>query len=470
MRISLFQKLFVTVLMSSVLAILAMAVLVNVSFKDGFQQYLNQQEVAKVESLAVDASAYYSAIHGWTRLERAPHLWASLLQQMGEMPPPPQKRDGKFGLATPRSESILAPLSSRINLIDLQGRSLLGKPENLTSSEGFESTSIPIKVGSETVGHISLLQSASLTDSLATQFLHSQSKHLVSISAATVVLSLLFAFICTRFLVQPLRALHRGAQQVSLGNLDYQITVRGNDEIADVTVAFNQLIQSLKRQEHLREQWLSDISHELRTPLAVLRGELEALQDGIRHPTVEYIESLHQQVLTLAQLVDDLRSATQEDINLQLSLEPVNFSQLVSNIVKHHGHRFIEKDLTLQSGINPYIGLNADKQKMTQVLNNLLENSYRYTNASGEVKVSLEQDIDVVWLTVEDSLPGVPDESLDKLFDRLYRVDKSRSRAHGGSGLGLSICQNIIRAHGGQIMVEHSSLGGVKVMLRLPVA
>lgn len=469
MRISLFQKLFVTVLMSSVLAILAMAILVNVSFKDGFQQYLNQQEVTKVESLATDASAYYSATYGWARLEQSPHLWASLLQQMGEMPPPPERHAARVGQVVPRSESILAPLSSRINLIDLQGSSLLGKPENLSNIQGFESTLIPVKVDLETVGHISLLQSASLTDSLAAQFLHSQSKHLVSISAATVLLSLLFAFACTRFLVQPLRALHRGAKKVSLGNLEYQITVRGSDEIADVTVAFNQLVQSLKRQERLREQWLSDISHELRTPLSVLRGELEALQDGIRQPTVEYIESLHQQVLTLAQLVDDLRAATKADINLELSLEPVNLSELVSIVVQSYEHRFQGKAITLHSDTTQPIELNADKQKVTQVLNNLLENSFRYTDANGEVKVSLAQGKDVVWLTVEDSSPGVPDDALNRLCDRLYRVDQSRSRAHGGSGLGLSICQNIVKAHGGEVIVSHSTLGGVKVVLTWPI-
>ncbi len=469
MRISLFQKLFLAVLLSCSLVIATMGVLINASFKDGFQQYLNQEELTKANLLATKVSSYYSENSGWNRLQKEPRLWAMLLQQLGEAPPPREKHV-KPEISSPRS-TLFSPLSARLNLLNRDGSLLLGSPENMKPIEGTHREKVAIRLDNQVVGYITITQSESLTNKLAQQFLQSQTKHLVTISAAVIALSLIFALICVRYLLKPLHSLHQGANAVRKGNLDYQIQHSGNDEIADVTRAFNHLVESLKQQQQLRERWLSDISHELRTPLAVLRGELEALQDGIRQPEPAYIESLHQQVLTLTQLVDDLRAATKSDAQLKLEMRPVNLNMLCQNLADSYRVRYQEKQLKLISYIQsqPAI-IEADQQKLTQVINNLLENSYRYTAEEGEVQMSLKSTANNAILVIEDSSPGVPDESLPKLCDRLYRVDQSRSREFGGSGLGLSICQNIIEAHNGAITLDHSVLGGLKVTVTLPSA
>lgn len=468
MRISLFQKLFVALLLSSTLVIATMAVLVNSSFKEGFQQYLNQEELTKAKTLAARVSDYYSETYGWHRLEVAPHIWAGLLQQLGEAPPPRDKRR-PTGALLPK-QSIMAPLSVRLNLLDADGNVLLGPPDNLNSIDGMNSVTLDITKNGQVIGYVTVVQSESLTNSLAESFLHSQTKHIITISFATIMLSLLFAVVCVRYLLTPLRALHQGANAVRDGNLDYQIEHRNNDEIADVISAFNLLVKSLKNQEELRERWLSDISHELRTPLAVLRGELEALQDGIRKPEPTYIESLHQQVLTLIQLVEDLRSTSKAEIQLQINLQKVSIKDVVENALASHINRFESKNLDLSCDLHPCDAfIQGDKQKLTQVLNNLLENSYRYTDEGGEVHIHTSQYDNNVLIIVEDSAPGVPNEALPKLFERLYRVDQSRSREFGGSGLGLSICQGIIQAHAGTAQVEKSQLGGLKVTIQLPL-
>lgn len=468
MRISLFQKLFLALLLSSTLVIATMAVLINSSFKEGFQQYLNQEELTKAKTLATRVSDYYSETYKWHRLEVAPHIWAGLLQQLGEAPPPREKPP--HAGAVQSNSSIMAPLSARLNLFDADKNVLLGPPENLVLANGMSNVTLDILKNDQVIGYITVVQSDSLTNLLAESFLRSQTKHLVTISAATIILSLLFAIVCVRYFLTPIRALHQGANAVRDGNLDYQIELRNNDEIADVTQAFNLLVESLKEQKELRERWLSDISHELRTPLAVLRGELEALQDGIRKPEPAYIESLHQQVLTLVQLVEDLRSASKAQIQLQINFQDVNIKNVVENALASHIRRFESKNLQLNCDLHSSNSvIRGDKQKLTQVLNNLLENSYRYTDEGGEIHIHTFQCSESVMVIVEDSSPGVPSEALPKLFERLYRVDQSRSREFGGSGLGLSICQGIIQAHNGSVHVEHSSLGGLKFTIQLPL-
>ncbi|MGL6259062.1 ATP-binding protein [Vibrio sp. WXL210] len=467
MRIPLFYKLFTALLLTSGLVITTMAVLVNASFKQGFQSYLNQEERVKVESLAVQVSHYYSQVHGWHRLEKAPHIWAGLLQQLGELPPPKAKRPRREG--TPSRQGAFSQLSTRLNLLDVNGTIVLGPREHLDTRPGLSQHKIPIENDGHITGYIGLTQSDSLTNQLAQSFLHSQAQHLMTISLAVIGLSLLIAFICTRFLLTPLTALHRGATGLSQGDLDYHITHRGNDEIADVTQAFNQLAQSLKQQQVLRERWLADISHELRTPLAVLRGQLEALQDGIRPANRESIDALYQQVMTLTQLVDDLRSAAKSDLPLQLDLQSIDLSSQLNLISQTYRSRLHSKQITLELDITPSVSLSADQQKITQLINNVLENSYRYTDDGGQVQLSLTTHQNFAILMVEDSSPGVASESLPRLCERLYRVDQSRSRAFGGSGLGLSICHNIVQAHHGRLSLDHSSLGGLKVTIQLPL-
>lgn len=465
MRISLFQKILAALLLSCSLIVVTMATFTNASFKEGFQRYLNQEELVKAEDLASKVVSYYSNDHGWRRLEQAPHIWAGLLQQIGELPPPKRPIHEQ---QTPRPKaSIMMPMSMRVTLLDRAKKRILG-PEERELNAHLSQQLVEIKRSEQVVGYIRILQSNALSNHLAEHFLASQLQNITKISLITIVLSLLFSFVSARYLVTPLRALHKGANAVSHGDLGYQISHTSNDEIDDVTKAFNQLVSSLKQQELLREQWLSDISHELRTPLAVLQAELEALEDGIRKPDPSYIHSLHQQVLTLAQLVEDLRAATKTDVQLNLSLTKVNLNEITLNTIESHRTRFEEKALAISYQAPPKnMHVQGDANKLTQVLNNLLENSYRYTDQGGEVVMKLSQIEGKVRFILEDSSPGVPAESLNKLCERLYRVDASRSRAFGGSGLGLAICKNIIEAHNGELHVEHSSLGGVKVVFTL---
>jgi len=471
MRLTIFHKLFISLMLISMLMMVGMALLINNSFQNGLQSYLNQSEVEKIETLAERISDYYSHTQGWKNMQDKPELWGELLQNIGEHPSP-SKKHPTFNNSKGKRPSY-NQLAARLNLLNEDGKSIIGNPKNLRRlHKNIQITKIPVLNNNRTVGWLSVLQRESIRGHLAERFLRQQLDNFYWIAAWAALFSFIVAALLVRHFLKPLKNLHSAAKALSNGNFDYQIDVRGKDELAELSLAFNLLTTTLKAQKHSREQWLSDISHELRTPIAVLLSEIEAIEDGIRKPEPKYIRSLHDQVITLTRLVDDLYSLSLSDTGVLIDTShKVDLTNIINNIANQNEVRLADKHIAIQRlyDHSQCSLLHADAKSLAQLISNLFENSYRYTNPAGQIHINLQQTSDKVLLTIEDSAPGVPDEALPKLFDRLYRVDKSRSRANGGSGLGLSICENIVKMHNGEISAQHSKLGGLKIAISLPI-
>jgi two-component system sensor histidine kinase BaeS len=216
---------------------------------------------------------------------------------------------------------------------------------------------------------------------------------------------------------------------------------------------------------------VADISHELRTPITVIRGEIEALMDGIRQASPAAFESLHAEVLHLNKLVDDLHQLTLADAGaLSFHWRTVDLRDVLEPVLARYRLRAASAGLTLRVSLPPDpLPLDADADRLTQVLVNLLENCVRYTDNGGQISVAAPRAGARALLTIEDSTPGVPADALAHLFDRLYRVDSARTRERGGSGLGLAICKAFIEAHGGGIKAAPSPLGGLRMTIDLPL-
>jgi two-component system sensor histidine kinase BaeS len=286
-----------------------------------------------------------------------------------------------------------------------------------------------------------------------------------------LVLAALASFILSRHLLRPVEQLAKGAHALASRNFDTRIQVSSGDELGQLAHDFNRMAQTLERYEHMRKQWISDISHELRTPIAILQGEIEAILDGVREMSPETLESIHAEVMLLGKLIGDLHELSiAETGELSFVEEPVHVLQILANSVKIFESRFIQKGITVQLelGQDMDMTVNGDPDRMAQVFSNILENSLRYTTSPGKFRIWQEQRGQFVHLNLEDSEPGVADDSLEHLFDRLYRTDPSRSRKNGGSGLGLAISKSIIELSGGQIHASHSPLGGVRIEIILP--
>ncbi|MFA0237439.1 ATP-binding protein [Vibrio sp. 10N.222.55.C7] len=443
---------------------------INSSFQRGLQDFTNNNEIALAQELANNLKQYYSPSEQWRRLEREPHLIASSIGGPSR-PHPRDRHPSPPPLREPEAPG-LQPIWQRLNILDQDGRAIIGPPENLHHLEdGQHQALVEITLDDQVIGYISIVQMDKISGPLAESFFKQQTTHVSTIASITVLLSFLISLFLVRRFLKPLRALSKGAKSIENGDLDFYIKKSGNDELSDLIGIFNGVVETLRKQKTLREQWLSDISHELRTPITVLRSELEALQDGIRSPEPKYIDSLHQQIITLGQLVEDLHQLSLYDIGFNLNVKNnVDIHKLIDSVIVQNSIRLEQRNITLTKHYDHSAPLftSCDERLLTQLFVNLLENSARYTGDNGYVSIDVTDISDSIIINVEDSDPGVPDASLPRLFERLYRVDKSRSRSSGGSGLGLSICKNIVEAHQGHITADHSELGGLRIIIALP--
>ncbi|VVD98143.1 Signal transduction histidine-protein kinase BaeS [Pandoraea pneumonica] len=271
-------------------------------------------------------------------------------------------------------------------------------------------------------------------------------------------------------LLVPVTPLLEATHRMAMGDYSVRAPTVGADELARLAADLNRLADTLAHNDQLRRDLLADISHELRTPLSVLRGEIEAMEDGVRPLTQDALASLRVEVSLLAKLIDDLYELSLSDIGaLTYQFAPVDMTERVATTVMAFRDWFEAKGITLTVHLpDAVLTVDGDLHRLTQLLGNLFENSLRYTDGGGAVRVYLSSSGAQLRLEIEDSAPGVPDDALPRLFERLFRVEASRSRRSGGAGLGLALCKHIVEAHGGQIIARHSPLGGLALAIVLP--
>ncbi|WP_353192908.1 ATP-binding protein [Pandoraea pnomenusa] len=271
-------------------------------------------------------------------------------------------------------------------------------------------------------------------------------------------------------LLAPVTPLLEATHRMATGDYGVRVPTVGTDELARLAVDLNRLADTLGRNDRLRRDLLADISHELRTPLSILRGEIEAMEDGVRPLTQDALASLRVEVSQLSKLIDDLYELSLSDVGaLTYRFAPVDMTERVATSVAAFRDWFDAKAIALSLHLpDDTLVVDGDLHRLTQLLGNLFENSLRYTDGGGAVRVYLSATDTQLRLEIEDSTPGVPDDALPRLFERLFRVEASRSRRSGGAGLGLALCKHIVEAHGGQIVARHSPLGGLALTITLP--
>ena len=462
MRLTLFKKILIAMLFISTSMVVGMAWLINSSFQTGLQNYLNQGDEEKLQLVAEQVAPYYSIEYGWEKLK--PESWFIILEDVFARPKKWLKEPEKSRL------NYIERLSKRIELVDLESKFIFKNRKLRTSLDLIK---VPIQYQGEVIGWVVTKKHNSMSGALEQSFYQQQQNNFLWIVLLVALLSFLLSWILVHHLLTPLKQLQSAANSLQSGDYSTRIEVKGEDELAALSCRFNELSRSLLHQKETREQWLADISHELRTPISVLKSEIEAIQDGIRKPEPKYIDSLHSQVQNLSQLVNDLYQLSLSDAGVQFDLsERVSVSNILKTSCAQYQLRCQEKQIVLQTFIDPKDKhcIQGDKKSLTQLFSNVLENSFRYTDGPGQLRVHLSNKDKQLHICIEDSAPCVPTAALPKLFDRLFRVDESRSRLSGGSGLGLSICKTIVQAHQGEMTVTYSKLGGLAVTITFPLA
>lgn len=457
------SKLFFAILLTCIVVAVAMATAIRSSFNQGFIGYLNEQEEQRVEALRPTLANAYLKHGGWDFLKGDRRQWFELIRPPG-MPPP----DGRGERSRPAPpESDLTGLNLRVGLLDAQKQLVAGNP-TLNRNAKLK----PIEVDGGTVGWIALVPFQQVSTGAALRFQQQQLKSSLAIGGIAIFLAALVAWLLARMFIAPIKHIAASTHRLAAGDYATQVKVSSSDELGQLAQDFNHLALTLDKNEKLRRAFMADVSHELRTPVAVLKGELEALQDGVRPTTPAAIHSLQAEVATLGKLIDDLYELSLSDAGaLSYRKSATDVLEVLRATAAPFQSRFAQASLALQLDVPPQLKAvcHADPDRIRQLFSNLLENAARYTDGGGRLAVKACVQDRTVKIVFEDTAPGVPEPMLPRLFERFFRVDQSRSRSTGGAGLGLAISRNIVEAHQGTIEGSASSLGGLRVAVTLPL-
>ena len=480
MRIRLAHTQALLLLSAVLLTVLCMGALNAWNLRNGFSDFLASRDVERLEKFAALVSARADAAGGLEALAAQGVDLPVLLGEFGQaqgavsrkpllprMPGPPEQ--GGFFAPPPRPIDSIDAFKDRVALYAPNGQPLLGKSHPADAGDHVER---PVYVQGKAVAVMHMLKLKPVPDDVEARFLTSQYQSILVVAGVLLLAALLMAKWVANHWVRPLIEMQGATERIAQGAFDTRLSTHRTDEIGDAMRNINRMAEGLQKLESSRRQWIADMSHELRTPLTVLRGEIDALIDGIIAMSPQALLSLREEVLKLNALVDDLHLLAMADLRaLPCYFEDLDAVSLVEGIVQRFSLRASQQGLTLRLESQPEapIEVRWDAKRIEQLLGNVLDNSLRYTDAPGQVVVQIHSDDTQAVITVEDTAPGLSLNDLTLIFEPLYRADPSRGREAGGSGLGLAICQQIAKAHQGAIRAEASPSGGVKFSIELPL-
>jgi two-component system, OmpR family, sensor histidine kinase BaeS len=299
-------------------------------------------------------------------------------------------------------------------------------------------------------------------------FVNAIHRYLIWACLAALILAVVLSFLMLRRLLTPLTRMTHITQEIAAGNFSAQVPAGRQDEIGRLAQAFNRMAESLKKLESLRRSLMIDVAHELRTPLTNIRGYLEALNDGVLPPSTKTFSLLQSETMRLVELVEDvLRLARADAAQISLKFEKIDVCQAIRKAIEPFTYKFGQKELNVELQL-PADGavIPADPNRIARVLRSLADNVARYTPHKGKVKISVTSNIDHVRIDFINSVQELVSEDLPYLFERFYRGEKSRSRQHGGAGIGLAIVKEMVEAHGGTVGAQIED-GDVRIWLTL---
>lgn len=462
MKFGISAKLFIAVLATSMFVALAMGGAAHLSFTHGFLGYLNEQGVQRLIQALPGVTAGYRANGSWEFLRQRPDLWYRLLRPVpGEDTPWNEMQEARS-----YTVSDLTGAVRRFTLYDVDHKRIAGF--NGPTKNAVEHAVI---VDGQTVGWLAMAPFQNVTTGGAQRFESGQLRASFAVGVIAMLLAAGIALWVARILLAPVKHVADATHKLASGDYAARVSVSSHDEVGKLATDFNLLAHTLERNEKLRREFMADVSHELRTPLGVLHGELEAIEDGVRALDATSVRSLQAEVETLNKLVSDLYDLSLADVGaLTYRKNDLDVNELLQLTASAFRSRLAIRNITLDLRITPVpLIVFADERRIQQLFNNLFENTCRYTDTGGTMRLEVRAEAQKVVIDVMDSAPGVNAEWLPRIFDRLFRIEESRNRATGGAGLGLAICRSIAEAHDGSIEAQASPLGGLWIKIQFPM-
>lgn len=440
MEMKLRGKLMVIMVVVALVATTLVALTASLATKKLFDTYVDQQREARTGQWGTVFQAYYAQNGSWAGVQS---LLAPARGGRGRGGGPGRRLSGE-----------------RVELADAGGR-VVGDSEGLSVGTVMEQAAlaeaVPIKYAGQTVGYMLLTTGVHYElITLEQEFYRSVVWAVIWGGLAAAILAAGLGIAFSRRITSSLLQLSAAAGRLAGQDLTHRVKISSNDEIGQLSEAFNAMADSLERNERIRQNLVADVAHELRTPLAILRGNLESMQEEVVEPTPVVIASLHDEVLRMSRLVSDLQELSLAEAGkLPLRRQMVNFTELVAKVTTMLSGEAASKGVKLEVQVSSVLPpAYIDPDRIAQVTLNLLANALRHTPEGGTIRLSAEEEGENLHVQVTDTGSGIRPEDLSRIFDRFYKSDKTRNRAEGGAGLGLAIAKGFVEAHGGRIWVE----------------
>ncbi|MGI6227574.1 MAG: sensor histidine kinase [Peptococcales bacterium] len=460
MKYSLKTKLSFSYVMVALISILLVSIMTNKFLERQFTEYIQQNQEEKNQAIMSSISKQYLNEGKWNYLG-VENIGIDALE------------NGLIIKVTEASGEVI--WDAQIHNHGMCQRIIMQMSQNMNSQfphikGGYVEKPYPVIIDNKKVGTVNIgyygpfyLNNNDLT------FIKTLNKLNLVAGILAMCFALILGFIMAKRLSTPISRVIIKAEMIALGYFGGRIQEKSNTkEILRLTETINNLAQNLENQENLRKRLTADVAHELRTPLATLRGQLEAMIDGIWKPSIDRLKSCHEEIIRLSRLVGDMEMLAQhENNNLYLKETEFDISALIGQVVQNFEGDYLKKDIKVCFSENREL-ITADKDKIIQVISNLLSNAIKYTPQGGIINIDVEDTGDFIQIIVKDNGIGISEEDLPYIFERFYRADKSRTRLTGGSGIGLTIVKAIVEAHKGKIEVKSKLNEGTEFKIFLP--
>lgn len=470
MRMKLVTKLF---LINAGIIFALTSVFIGLSYstsKGMYSNALNGIDIDVMKDLSKTLEQHYKKNQSWDAFVNSSDRWKGIADDtfftvffshmnrisgvpLSEQPPVKDEEGGN-----PDWEFPFGTFYQRLSLLDADKKNII-EAEILNSNASYRR----IRVGREVVGWIRVGKINVDQLPLAQYFFDQQLRIVYWASGFGALVAVILSFALSRQITAPIRQLTLGARQIAQRNFKSTIHIKTGDELQDLADSFNVISQELSQYQDLQKKWLMNISHELRSPLTLLVGEVYAVCDNLSKCDDTTAAFLQQQANHVKHIADDLYQLCQMDeIGIHLSEKCTDLKEVVTYHVHRYADRFKGQDIAVHEEYpQDAIYVSLDSNRFGQVLGNIFDNCLRYTRAPGSVWIRVKDDAGRVEVEIEDSGPGVPELSLINLFERRFRIDSDNTRVSGGAGLGLTICKEIVVAHGGSIVAGSGKMGGL---------
>lgn len=459
-----------------------MALIMGRGFDRNFVRYREEIEQRFQHNLINELQRFYQRNQDWEILRNNSRAWNEMIHrssiQTGDpavLNHAPEFNNHRPPLGPPLNHPPAKPTSDETGLrrqpfelpllvLNKHKKIVIG-PE----SEMNENT-ILLKILSEkdVIGYLGVKPFRKNNSEFDRHFSENIRNMLTRVALLLFTIAIIISFPVAKYFTRRINIINQATQKVASGDFTVRINENSQkDEIGQLIGNFNHLAHSLESNSKAQRTMMADIAHELRTPVAVILGEIEAIQDGIHPANKETFALLHSQISSLKNLINDLHELSESDLgSLKYEMQKLDLSLLIKQSYQSFQNKFSQKDISLELYLPKHsCFINGDANRLNQLINNLLNNSYDYTDSNGRVLIKLSDENSIYRLVFSDSKPGLSKEQLQHIFDRLYRGEDSRNRNSGGSGLGLAICKEIAKAHNAEIRAESSKLGGINIIL-----